>query len=206
SVDQRAGGEGLDRQLRWVIFKYLVFLLVVIDDFEVRVDDVFIRLRSAAGSGWPGMGRRTRFAARVLALLLRGCLLVELGADSLEPLLQFFGRVFDRVDVRAIQLFPDIFNCVFHAFLLIVRQFITEFRELFFALIGQVVRRVARLGGFTGFPVLFGVRLGVLAELLHLVFRESAAAGDRDFLLFSGAEIFRGYVQDAVCIDVERHL
>src|SRR5271165_860292 len=205
-MDQRAGGEGLDRQLRWVIFKYLVLLLVVIDDLEVRVDDVVIRLRSAPGAGRSGLSRGTRFAGRVLTLLLRGCLLVELRADSLEPLLQFFGRVFDRVNVRAILLFANIFNGVFHAFLLIGRQFITEFRELFFALIGQVVRRVARLGGFTGFPVLFGVRLSVLAELLHLVFRESAAAGDRDFLLFAGAEIFRGYVQDAVCIDVECHL
>src|ERR1700723_2678159 len=48
--------------------------------------------------------------------------------------------------------------------------------------------------------------LGVLTQILHLFLGQSAASGDRNLLFFSGPEVFRGDVQNSVCVDVESHL
>ena len=54
--------------------------------------------------------------------------------------------------------------------------------------------------------VLGGMRLGVLAHLLDLLLGEAAGGGDRDLLLLAGTLVLRGDVEDAVRVDVERHL
>ena len=50
------------------------------------------------------------------------------------------------------------------------------------------------------------MRLGVLHHLVDLFFRETRRSGDRDLLLAAGADVFGRNVDDAVGVDVERHL
>ena len=51
--------------------------------------------------------------------------------------------------------------------------------------------------------VLVGVRVGVLAHLLDLVFRQPARLLDADRLLLAGAQVLGRDVEDAVGVDVE---
>ena len=62
---------------------------------------------------------------------------------------------------------------------------------------------VLGLDGFAALLVLGGVEFGFLGHLLDLFFGETGGALDGDFLIFAGAEIFGGDVEDAVGVDVE---
>src|ERR1700719_2101337 len=98
--DQRADGEGLDRQARWGICKFSALLLIVIDHFEICVHDILIGFGGAA-SGAPRGGGGTRRIAWLRPRLLRRRLFVQLRTDGLETALQLFSRLLDRLGVGA---------------------------------------------------------------------------------------------------------
>src|ERR1700722_1497252 len=188
----------MGRQPRWGICKFSALLLVVIDNFEIRVHHVLIAFGRTASGTAGGPGRLTCLRTR----LLSGGLFVELGTDGLEAALQLFVGLFDRVGVGSLQLLANIFDRVFYALLLISRQLVAQFSQLLFTLVCQVVRGVPNLCRFLGFQVFFGVCLGVLAQILDLFLGQSAASGDGNLLFFSTPEIFRGDIQNAVCVNV----
>src|SRR5207237_9453460 len=61
------------------------------------------------------------------------------------------------------------------------------------------------LDRFLRLLVIVGVRFRFAAHFLDFVLAQAARAGDGDFLLLPGAEIFGRHVQDAVRIDLERN-
>ena len=70
----------------------------------------------------------------------------------------------------------------------------------------QAVRLVARLDQLTEALVLLGVRLGVAHHALDLILGESTRGLDDDLLLLAGGLVPGRDIEDAVGVDVERHL
>ena len=73
-------------------------------------------------------------------------------------------------------------------------------------LVHERVRVVADLGLLPPAGVLRGMRLGIGDHPLDLLGRHGRLPGDGDRLLLAGRAVLRGHVDDAVGIDVERHL
>src|SRR2546430_4418363 len=70
----------------------------------------------------------------------------------------------------------------------------------------QAVRLVACLDQLAEALVLLGVRLGVAHHALDLILGESARGLDDDLLLLAGGLVPGRDIEDAVGVDVERHL
>jgi hypothetical protein len=113
----------LDRQARWGIYKFSALLLVVIDDFEIGIHDIFVRLRRAASRGPGGTG----WIVWLRSGLLGRCLFIQFSADRLESTLQLFRRLLDRFCVGTVQLFANILDSVFNPLRLFWRLLLAQF-------------------------------------------------------------------------------
>src|SRR6266567_2269363 len=185
---------------------FSLLLLVFVHDFEFCIDNVAFAAFTAAFFGRP---TRTSFRSGLRTSLRaspRGRLLVKLGADFLELVLQLVVRALHRVGVVAIDRVPHRGDGIFNGFLFVSGNLVTEFFQLLLALIREHVSVVLDLDRFLRLLVLFGVRFSFTLHLLDLLLRKSGAAGNGNLLFLSGAEIFRRDVQNAVRVDVEGHL
>ena len=72
--------------------------------------------------------------------------------------------------------------------------------------IDQLVSLVAAIDRFAALLVLVGVGLSVPLHLFDLVLAQPGRGLDADRLLFVGALVCCGHIQDAISIDVEGHL
>src|SRR5688572_29899067 len=170
--------------------------------FELALDGVavlFVAL--VAGRGTRGLSLRLR-----LAVLRRLLLLAHGLADLHRRLPQVVHRGLHPLRVVALQrvtqggdLFLDIRLDIGGDLVAVIAQRLLD-------LVREGIRLVARLDPVDVAPVLFGVRLRVLHELLDLVLAQSARGRDRDVLLLAARLVLRLDVEDPVRIDVERHL
>ena len=142
-------------------------------------------------------------ARRRRLLLLR--LAVQFGAGGLHRLRQRFEVGLDAVRILGLDCFLHLRDGGFDFRLVVGRNLVAVFLDEFFRFVGHRVGAVAGFDAVALLLVLGGVGFGVLHHLLDLVVRETAVRGDGDLLLLAGAEILRGDVEDAVCVDVERH-
>src|SRR5213076_3285961 len=183
---------------------FRLFLLVFVDDFELRVDDVPF---AAFACAFFGAGTRARFGSG-LRTGLRACrrrLLVKFSADFLELVLEIVIRPLHRVGVVAIDRVAHRGDSVFDLLLLVAGNLVAEFLQLLLALIREHVGVVLDLDGFLRLLVLVGMRFGFALHLLDFLFRKSRAAGDGNLLFLASAKVFRRDVQDTVRVDVEGH-
>ena len=106
---------------------------------------------------------------------------------ALEYAFKIFNRGFDRVALGLFDLVAVLLQRLAHA-------------------VDHGVGLVARLDEFLGFMVFLGVRLGVLDHLLDFRLGQAGTGLDDDLVFLAGALVFGRDVQDAVGVDVERHL
>ena len=78
--------------------------------------------------------------------------------------------------------------------------------ELLLGRIGEAFALVFQVDHFAPLLVLGGVLLGVGLHLVDLFLAQSAGILHRDLVLLAGALVLGGDGEDAVHIDVERHL
>ena len=65
---------------------------------------------------------------------------------------------------------------------------------------------VTRLNDFKFFLVIGRIELGIFHHLLDLGFSQTRVRFDGDLVFFARALVFRAHVQDAVSVNVKRHL
>src|SRR5262245_801248 len=78
--------------------------------------------------------------------------------------------------------------------------------EILLDLVSKAVGPIARLDALFVFPILRGMLLGFAHHALDIALAEPARRLDANTLLLSGSAIFGGNVENAVGVDVERHL
>src|ERR1700730_10481183 len=140
--------------------RLLVFLLVVIDDFEVRVDHVLTGFTGSRASCF----RLCSAPTGLRTTGLRGSLFIQFGADILEPILQLVCRLLNGVSIVTVELFSDVLDSAFQSLLLISRKPLPKLTQLFFALIRQIIGVVACFRRFARFPVFFRMCLCFLTQ------------------------------------------
>src|SRR3954470_21765214 len=148
-----------------------LFLFVFVHDFELGVDDValvfawafFLRVGLRAGAH-VGAGLRTGVG---------GSLLVKIGADFLELVLQVVVGLLHRVGIVLLDRFPNGFDRVLDLLAFVFRNLVAEILELLLALVSQSVGVVLDLDRFLRLLVFLGVKLGVLLHLLDFVLAQA---------------------------------
>ena len=90
--------------------------------------------------------------------------------------------------------------------LVLGRDLVAEVLERPLGLEGQLLRLVARLDLLAPLLVLLGVLLGVADHLVDVVLGQHRRGRDPDLLLLAGRPVLGLHVEDAVGVDVERHL
>ncbi len=143
---------------------------------------------------------------RLVRLRFRGGGLVKLGAYRLPDFVQLLARGLDRGGITALERFLHGTDGAFNLALVVAGNFVRVVLEHFLGAVDCVVSFVAALDFLAVCLVLVRVRLGVLAHLLNFLLGETAAGRDGDLLFLAGAEVFRADVQDAVGVNVKRHL
>src|ERR1043166_8475207 len=143
-----------------------LFLLVFVHDFELGVDDVALvfprtfvlrtGLRARVGPSlrarrWSGAGRG---------------LLVKVGADFLELVLQVVVSPLHRVGIVLLDRFPNGLGRV-------LRNLVAEILELLFALVSQSVGVVLDLDRFLRLLVFLGMGFGVALHLLDFLLAQA---------------------------------
>jgi hypothetical protein len=148
-----------------------LLFLVFVHDFELGVDDVALVfawaffLRVGLGTGaHVGAGLRTRAG---------GSLLVKIGADFQEFVLQVVEGLLHRVGIVLLDRFPNGFDRVLDLLAFVFRNLVTEILELLLALVSQSVGVVLDLDRFFRLLVLLGVKLGILLHLLDFVLAQA---------------------------------
>src|SRR6476661_2517460 len=144
-----------------------LLLLVFVHDFELGVDDVALVFARAFFLG-PGLRTGAHVGAR-LGTSVGGSLLVKIGADFLELVLQVVVGLFHRVGIVLLDRFPNGFNRVLDLLAFVFRNLVAEILELLLALVGQSVGVVLDLDRFFRLLVFLGVKLGVLLHLFDFV-------------------------------------
>ena len=86
------------------------------------------------------------------------------------------------------------------------RHLVAEVLDRPLGLVGQLLRLVAELDLLASLLVLIGVALGVADHLVDVVLGQHRRGGDPDLLLLGGRPVLGLDVEDAVGVDVERHL
>ncbi|ESP88758.1 putative NAD-specific glutamate dehydrogenase, partial [Candidatus Halobonum tyrrellensis G22] len=134
--------------------------------------------------------------------------LVHLLADLLELATQLLGRRLDLVGVGVLvgENLLDVVHRVAHVGFEVVVDVLLVLLEERLRALDRALGLVARLDPLAALLVLLGVLFGLRLHLLDLVVREARAALDRDLLGGARPLVLRGDVDDAVLVDVERHL
>src|ERR1043166_3330780 len=150
-----------------------LFLLVFVHDFELGVDDVALvfprtfvlrtGLRARVGPSlrarrWSGAGRG---------------LLVKVGADFLELVLQVVVSPLHRVGIVLLDRFPNGLDRVLDLLALVLRNLVAEILELLFALVSQSVGVVLDLDRFLRLLVFLGMGFGVALHLLDFLLAQA---------------------------------
>src|SRR5438094_545326 len=179
-----------------------LFLLVVIHDLVVGVDDVVLLL--GRGLRRTRSGRRLRAgAAGAAGAALRG---IERRAGSGVRLLQLIQCPGDLVRVpRAEGLLRPLDRLVEPGLERGV-ELLDPFLRVLLYLVHHRVEAVTPLDLLAPPLVLGGVRLCILDHLIDVFVTEPGGGLNPDLLLLARRLVFGGDVQDPVCIDVERHL
>src|SRR5438067_9685026 len=187
----------LPRLLRIALNIKSLLLLIFVHDFELGVDDIALVLPWTfflrTGLGPAGFGPRVRTVAG-------GGLLVKIGADFLELVLQVVVGALHRVGVVLLDRFPNRFDRVLDLLPFVFRNLVAEILELLLALVGERVGVVLDLDRFLRLLVFLGVGFSVALHLLDFFVAQARAASDGDLLLLAGAKVFRRDVKNAVCI------
>ncbi|EMA50569.1 putative NAD-specific glutamate dehydrogenase [Halococcus thailandensis JCM 13552] len=202
------GGTDLGRRL--------VFVFVVdVDVLEVGVDVLLVVTVAASAThvAHPA-GTGTCCAcptgtARTAGGLLGGLLLlVHLLADLLQFRRELLGGVLELLGRRVLVLqdFLDVLDCVLDVGPEVVLDFLFVLFEERVRALDRTLGLVARLDALAALLVLLGVLLGLLLHAVDLVVREPRTALDGDLLGVARALIVGLDVDDAVLVDVERHL
>ncbi|ETW12424.1 putative NAD-specific glutamate dehydrogenase [Roseivivax marinus] len=172
--------------------------LAVVEILEIRIDDVVVTrrgvLRLIVGVG-------IGIAGAVIGLRL---------VDRLAQLHRGFGDVLDtRADFLRIVVLQFVLQRGDGQLDCLDRRGIDLVAMLFHRLLGRVdqaFRLVAGIDQIAALLVRLGVFLGILHHLLDIGFRQTAGGLDGDLLLLVGALVLGANVDDAVRVDVERHL
>ncbi|KFC13972.1 NAD-specific glutamate dehydrogenase [Cutibacterium acnes HL202PA1] len=173
-----------------------LFLVLVVDDFRIH-DGVITRLRA---------GRLCVLALRILGLSLLsgsvdrlahgGRLLVEVVHGGLNLVvvvgaLQGLLQCGDGLSHRSLGVLGDLVG-------VLVEQLLGTER--------QGIGLVTHLNGLATLLVSLGVGLSLLDHAVDLVLAQGGSAGDSHGLLLPGGHVLGVDVDDAVGVDVERHL
>src|SRR5215468_5348055 len=165
----------------------LLVVLVVVDLGELRVDDVI--LGSALGRG---------FAF--------GLLLVHGLAQLHRSLRQRVGLGLDGLGIVALQRFLEIADGILDGAALALGDLRTVLGQRLLGGMHQRIGMVLGVDSLAAFLVLGRIGLGVLDHFLDVGFGQAAGCLDSDLLLLAGRLVFGRDVDDAVGVDVERHL
>ena len=129
----------------------------------------------------------------------------ELG-DALDGCLQDFCLCLDLIEIVASHHFLHTRDGCFDRLLLVVRNLVSQFTELFFSLVDHVLCNVACLDHILGLLVSLCMLFGLPFGAIDLFFRQSARTGDGDLLFFACAFVLGGDVENAVGVNVEGNL
>ena len=127
-------------------------------------------------------------------------------ADALHRFLQFVGRRGYGGYVPAAEGGAHRRDFAFHFGFELGGDLVGVVLQHLFGTVRHILGVVARLRLFAAAAVFVGVHFGVAHHLLDFALRYAAARGDGDALLFAGALVHRGYIQDAVGVYVEGNL
>src|SRR3990172_4680058 len=160
---------------------------------HVPLGGLGLRLTRRPTLGAPGAGLGLGLAVHDFRQLVRGLHQVLLGAR-------------DPVDVVSLQRLAGLVERVLDGLALTLRNLVAVLPQRPLGRVHQRVRLVADVDLVPGLGVLPRVRLRLLHHPLNLVLGERGRGGDGDVLLLPGRLVAGRHAEDAVGIDVERHL
>ena len=128
------------------------------------------------------------------------------GADLGHQLRQGLGLLLDWVERLAFQRFANLTNECLGLRLLLRIHLVAKVDERLLRLEGECLRLISEVHRFAAGLVLRLVLLRLADHAVHIILPEHRAAGDAHLLLFPGGAILRLHIEDAVRINVERHL
>src|ERR1019366_1865398 len=95
---------------------------------------------------------------------------------------------------------------IFHLATLFAADLVAVLAQHLLDLVNHAVELVPALDLFLLGLVFRGVRIGFFRHALYFFLAQAGRRRDRDFLVFAGGIVLRHHVQDAVGVDVKRHL
>src|SRR5690606_16263926 len=173
--------------------------VVLVHDFELRVDRRLVLGRTARSSS--ARSRSARLRAR-----LRRLLLIELGRHSLPRGGELLLGGLDLRHVAGVEHGAEFGDRLLHARFLRRVDLVAALLDRLLDLVGQLLGPVARVDRLASLLVLGSVRLGVAHHPIDLRIAQSGARLDDDALFLAGRLVLRRHLENAVRVDVERDL
>ena len=129
---------------------------------------------------------------------------VQRFADFHRRLHQRFGFGVDFFDVARFQNILQGFDVGFDFFLVGSGNFVAQVFDVLFGRVNQAFSFVFRVDGFAAFLVFGSMGFGVFDHFVNVGFAQTARRLNTDGLFLARGFVFRGHVDDAVRVNVER--
>ena len=139
-----------------------------------------------------------RISTRLTAVLL-----VYLGGQCVECLLQVVGLCLDRCGIISAQCTSQVCDLALDCGLFVCRNLVAEFLQSVLALEAQALCVVLGIYFFTTLLVVFCILLCFLDSLVDVLLGHVGGSSDLDVLFLAGAQILCSHVYDTVLVDVE---
>src|SRR5690606_6247184 len=178
---------------------------VLVRLFELGVDHA--ALLRLAGTAAGRAVRRAR-AGRRSRTGRAGCAgrFVELRRHGVRFLLEPRGDVLNLLVVVLLDRLAPFLDQPLDGSEIDAHELVAVVGDLAFERVAEVVELVAPLDLFAPAPILGLVLRGILDHAVDVLLAEAARRRDRDALILAGGEVLGGHREDAVRVDVERHL
>src|SRR5581483_8220111 len=108
--------------------------------------------------------------------------------------------------VVRLQSLLGVSQSIFNVAALRTRDLVAMFFQHLFDVVDHGIKLILRLDLFALGLVLCRMRISFFGHAIDFFLAEARRRRNRDLLVLAGGVVFRGHIEDSICVDIKRHL